>query len=309
MVLVLGEILVDLIGLDKKETIELGAHVGGAPFNVAQNLANLGIETTFNGKVGDDLMGKFILQNLPKKKKLTCDIAVEKERNTTLAFFIKDKIGDGNFQFFRKNTADYAFNFKELAKYSKKDFDLIHFGSLAFSSKEARESFKKFARLMKKKKKTVSFDVNFREDIFDPNENYKQYYLDFIKEMDIVKFSEHEILMLSNKENLEDALKYFSSLKLIFVTLGKEGSLCFYKNKIYRAKGKEVKMVDAVGAGDAFYSGVISYLLDKDINNLSEDDIINALKRGNACGAITCQHAGATNAFKSLKEVKTYMED
>ena len=52
MILVIGEILIDLIGEDNNDGIDLTARLGGAPFNVASNLSFLDVPTTFYGVVG-----------------------------------------------------------------------------------------------------------------------------------------------------------------------------------------------------------------------------------------------------------------
>ena len=307
MVIVIGEILVDNIGVQKGTSLEMKSSIGGAPFNVASNLSNLGINTTFYGVVGDDIMGRFIIDNLTKNDHLTADIDIDKERNTTLAFFIKDAEGEGKFSFVRNNGADYHLVYSKLSKYIHVPAKMVHFGSLFLQDEEARNNATKLIDEFKRQGKLVSFDVNYREDIFKDGEDFKSYYQHFIKQADIVKFSEDEICLLSNKDNLESALKCFDN-KIILVTMGKRGSLCYYKGKQYFSPTKPIHLVDAVGCGDAFFSGVLSYLYEKDINSLTDQDIELMLQRGNACGALNGLHDGATNAFKSLQEVNDYIE-
>ena len=55
MILVIGEILIDLIGKDNNDGIDLTARLGGAPFNVASNLSFLDVPTTFYGVVGKNI--------------------------------------------------------------------------------------------------------------------------------------------------------------------------------------------------------------------------------------------------------------
>ena len=70
MILVIGEILIDLIGKDNDDGIDLTARLGGAPFNVASNLSFLDVPTTFYGVVGEDIFGEYILKEAKKSYKL-----------------------------------------------------------------------------------------------------------------------------------------------------------------------------------------------------------------------------------------------
>lgn len=302
MILVIGEILFDLIGEEQENSFPLNLSLGGAPLNVATNLSNLGMEVAFLGGLGDDILGKLALRKLNKYKNLTPKIELSKNRSTTLALFLKDENGDGKFEFIRKNPADCALNFQKLKSFVKNNFKIIHFGSLFLSDKNAREKMTKVVSLIPLN--TIkSFDVNIREDIFKKDEDYKKYYLEFLSRMDLVKFSKEEILFLSNKDTLEEALNYFSFIKLVFVTLGKEGSICCYKNKIYQAKGESVKVVDSVGAGDSFLSGVLYKISSLDTYNLKETEIYEILNFANLCAKKTCLTKGAVDGYKSLEEV------
>ena len=61
MILSVGEILVDMIGVENSFTM----YVGGAPFNVAVNAKRAGAPVSFLGKVGDDVAGRFLLDKIP----------------------------------------------------------------------------------------------------------------------------------------------------------------------------------------------------------------------------------------------------
>lgn len=64
MILVIGEILIDMVGNIASNSLQLEGKLGGAPFNVASNLADLDVDTTFYGVVGKDVIGDFLLDQL-----------------------------------------------------------------------------------------------------------------------------------------------------------------------------------------------------------------------------------------------------
>ena len=64
----------------------------------------------------------------------------------------------------------------------------------------ARYIYKKAKELNKK----ISFDVNFRDDIYPSKEEAINIYLEFIKGADILKFSEEEIELFTNEKDLKN---------------------------------------------------------------------------------------------------------
>ena len=111
------------------------------------------------------------------------------------------------------------------------------------------------------KGKLVSFDINFRTDIFKNIEQAVKTYKEILELADIVKFSEDEVEIFN-----ED---YVNSLKdkLVCISLGKDGSKYFYNNLTNKIPSIKVKPVDTTGAGDAFYAGILSQ-----INGLTKED-------------------------------------
>lgn len=304
MIISIGEILCDLIGTNNSGLINLEVKLGGAPFNVASNLSNLGIKTKFIGAIGDDIFGNFIINEISKFNSLETNIERLENKNTTLAICIKKENNENEFEFIRKNGADYSFKEDFLNNINLNEVSLCHFGSLFLSSNQARKIIYRFIKKLRKTNILVSFDVNFRKDIFTSNSNLLHIYKTMIDKCDIVKFTEEEIKMLSNKEDLLEAIKYFNKPKIIFVTMGANGSLCFYKGKLIKEEAlKNVTIIDSIGAGDSFFSGVLYALYEKKIELLTEEEISYALKLGNKCAAKTLGYKGAVNAYKSIDEV------
>ncbi len=296
MILVIGEILVDRIGEKKKGALSLTAKRGGAPLNVASDLADLKCESFFYGVIGKDILGRFLLSSLKECSPfLHYSLGERADRETSIAFYRKE---DSSFQFIRKQGADFSFSLKERNSLPYQKAKRIHFGSLFLSSPEARKTILSFAGKRKKKGKILSFDVNFRSDIFAKGENFVPYYQERISLCDIVKFTKEEMLMLSKKPDREEARKFYSSsVKRILVTDGEEGSFAFYKGKKFRQPVKKVKPKDTIGAGDSFRAGCLSFLAEKDRDSLTEEDISLRLKRGNGCGRKTCLISGALHAY------------
>lgn len=302
MILVIGEILMDLIGNQYDSSLKLEGKLGGAPFNVASDLSDLGVDIVFHGIVGRDMVGDFLLEQCYRSNKnLRFSIMRRENRQTTIAFFLKER---NSFQFLRKLGADFDFSEDELLSLPYNDANIIHFGSLFLSDKNARDIIFKTIKTYKESEKLISFDVNFRTDIFDDSEDYRSYYKNMISLCDIIKLTKDELTVLTGDKSIEDGISLLGEHKLVLITDGENGSYAWYKGCLYHAKADKVIPVDTIGCGDSFMAGALSYLDKAGINNLTKFDIINILRRGNACGKKTCLVSGALHGYSSLKDIE-----
>ena len=308
MILCIGEILADMIGNKENGTLSFERFAGGAPFNVAVGIANLGSEVGFIGAVGDDLFGKFLINFADYKGLSYKDISIDPIHNTTLAFVQNDSDGERSFCFYRKNTADYHIPLESLEKI--KDSNIIALGSLMLSEKDGIEVADKVLELTKKYNKILSFDVNYRDDIYNSKEEAINISLKYVKEAKIVKFSEEEIELLSNEKNIDLGVKKITNPnQLVLVTLGKKGSRYYFHNERVNIPTISIRPIDTTGAGDAFYAGVLSGLDGKDLDKISQNELISILKRANICGAMACQKKGAMSSLPTKFELDLFTRE
>ncbi len=299
MILSIGEILLDMIGEEGEDGIVFDSHAGGAPLNVAAQIAKLGGDACFIGAIGDDIPGKYLQKYLRTLSLKDYRLEKIKGRNTTLAF-VKLENGERDFAFYRENTADYLL--PVLEDDFLKNFNIVHIGSLMLSKDEGYDYALYLAKQAKKMGCLVSFDVNFRKDIYSSVDEAIKRSKDIIDLADFVKLSDDEIAIFG-----ED---YFSSLPSnhrVFVTKGKKGSAYYHKNDVVEASTFIVDPIDTTGAGDAFYGALLSQL-DKNINP-TLDEIKEMLTLGNACGAIATLGKGAISPLASLEEAKKFIID
>lgn len=301
MIICVGEILADLIAKETGEGIVYSRHAGGAPFNVACGVKKLGGDAEFYGSVGEDLIGKF-LKEFASRRGLGAHIQNVSDRNTTLAFVDLDENGDRSFCFYRKNTADYCFDASVIGEIAERA-DIVHLGSLALGEEEGREFYNRLIAAAKRAGKLVSFDANYREDIFPDREQALKIYAEYLAAADILKLSEEELYLFSGEKQEESAVRKLSKGKKLFVTLGKRGSV-FSENggSVIKVCAPDLRPVDTTGAGDAYYAGVL-YTLDTE----GIGSVVNAMKRGCVCGTLTTQKKGAIEAFPDLAAIAEYL--
>lgn len=297
MILCIGEILADMIGERREGGESFSFHAGGAPFNVACCIARLGGDAGFIGRVGDDLIGRKLCAFAEGRGLQALCLQRDTVRNTTLAFVSLDDTGERSFCFYRKNTADNHIDFADAAPYIKRA-DVVHLGSLMLSEPQGRKFADNVVRAVRASGKKLSFDVNYREDIYPDGATAADISRKYIAAADIVKLSEEEVsLLYGDMTGLRLAA---GTDKTVCVTLGAKGSLCLCGGNLYKEPSVSVRPVDTTGAGDAFYG---AFLLARQ-EGLSPEA---ALRFANVCGALTTTRKGAIEAIPTREQVVTFL--
>lgn len=302
MVLSIGEILVDIfVDGEHKEVFP-----GGAPFNVASNIAHFNNkEVAFYGAIGNDEHGYFLRDYSKNKIKYLYLDTLDKYHTTEAVVTLKD--GERSFRFNRDAGADYHLNVSKLKEIDFSNVNIVHIGSLMLSSKEGRDFFSACVQYIKEIKDIkISFDVNYRDDIFNSEYEAKNIFLEAIKEADIIKFTSEELELLTGIKDAKHSLDILLNKKQIaVVTLGKEGSIYYSKNKFIKVPSVEMKPMDTTGAGDAFYSYFL-YEVDKGLDLDKDSRIYDALLKSNIVGGLATQKKGAIGVVPSLKEMDEF---
>lgn len=290
MILVIGEILADMIGKDSDGKLDLAAYVGGAPFNVAVNAKQAGAKVGFIGRVGSDPLGAFLKRNAARANLDYLDVQTDPVRNTTIAF-VTLLSGERDFAFLRNGTADYFINVKNLDLNAFPDLNVVHLGSLMLSESEGVVLANDIAEKAKAANKLLSFDVNFRTDLYQDFDAAKKAYAPFIEKADILKFSDDEILAFTGLSDINTAIdKVYRKDMLLLLTMGAKGSKYVYNDLSGFIPSDPVKPVDTTGAGDAFFGTVLANI---DGKKLNKQTIEAAVKAGNLSGANATQFFGA----------------
>ena len=290
MITCIGEILIDQF----KDNEGVSSNLGGAPFNVAVAIKRSGGHSSFIGAVGKDENGRFIIQEASKQHLDNLKIAELEEYDTTVAL-VELKNGERSFRFIRSNGADYHIS-EDLPSFVYKS-NIVHIGSLMLSEPCGREFIKNIIPKLKNSGVLISFDINYREDIFKENDNIIDIFKSVIEQVDILKISSEELDIFSNEyiDNLRD--------KLICLSLGSKGSVYCYNDMRGFIPTKKVKPIDTTGAGDAFYGAVLSQIDGYRLDELSKEQLDKAFIFANMVGGLTTLGKGAINPIPYKEDV------
>ncbi len=301
---VTGDAVVDLI--PDSETSYLKCP-GGAPANVAVAISRLGGDSAFFGRVGQDPLGRFMKQVLKDEGVDTQYMLLDEEHRTSTVIVDLDDHGERSFTFMVKPSADQFLQPQDVPAFQKGEW--LHVCSIALANEPSRSTTLAAMKAIKAAGGYVSFDPNLREEVWLNPADLKSVVLQAVALADVVKFSDDELLFLTDKADLQTALSWLNEqydLPLIVITQGKKGALVIHNNEQQLITGKPVNPVDTTGAGDAFVGGLLAGLVvcDDWHNN---DNLLKIIRQANACGALATTAKGAMTALPTATQLVEYL--
>ena len=311
-VVALGELLIDFTdnGLSQQGNKIFEANPGGAPCNVLAMLSKYGKKTGFIGKIGNDTFGTILKETIEKIGIDTKGLIMDKNFNTTLAFVHTFEDGDRDFSFYRTLGADCMINENEITEDLIKDYKVFHFGTLSMTNETCFLATKKALEIAKNNNMIITFDPNLRPPLWDNLEDAKEKINFGLNYCDILKVSEEELEFLTNEKDIEKGVSIIKSkynIKLIVVTMGKNGSYSFYNGiSVFGKPFSMANTIETTGAGDTFMASVINYILDNSLN-LTKEQLENMLKISNAAAALITTKKGAINVMPSIDDINSLL--
>lgn len=309
----LGELLIDFTenGTSSQGNRLLEANPGGAPCNVLAMLQKLGKKTAFIGKVGKDQFGDTLREAIKSVGIDAEGLVADPEIHTTLAFVHTYPDGDRDFSFYRNPGADTMLSKEEVLSDKINSSRIFHFGTLSFTHESVREASKYAIHCAKEAGVWVSFDPNLREPLWkDLNDARKA--IEYGMECcDILKISDNELTFMTGETDYDKGaliLKEKYQIPLICVTLGKDGSRAYYKDMIVTAAPfLQENTIETTGAGDTFTGCMLNTILEKGLDQLTEDDLAQMLNFANAGASLITTKRGALKVMPEKEEIEALM--
>ena len=301
----LGELLIDFIpGSEEASYIR---KAGGAPANVAIAVAKNGLQASMCCKVGDDDFGRFLMDTLAEYNVKAACPELCSEAVTTMAFVTLQPDGERRFTFARKPGADMLLREDEVKEEDIADSVIVHAGSCTLSAQPVASATVRALRLGHEMGKLVSFDVNYRNVMWnDDIEGCTKAVKEILPYVDLLKISEEEVDMLGGEDALPEVMKK-CGITMIMETLGSDGAKALFDGQEIRIHGRKVKAVDATGAGDAFWGAFLARLRILGVSkkeDLTADIIRDAMRYGNVSGSICVQHKGAIASIPTREQIE-----
>lgn len=264
--LAIGETLVDFISEEKVDSLR-DARIfrkvqGGAPANIAANIAKLGGRAAVISKIGAGAFGQFLKAELERHGVSTEYLVMDHRVRTSFVFVARSSSTP---DFSSSRNGDYQLEPGEIDERAIARARLVHASTFALSREPCRSAVKRAFQLAQKQKKIVSLDPNYSSIIWPD----KREALRVLEEMlSYATFS---------KPSLDDAQRIFGAgytpekyielfhqlgPAVVVFTMGNQGTLLSQGGQLTHIPARPVRVADVTGAGDAFWAGFLVALLD-----------------------------------------------
>ena len=309
----LGELLIDFTenGTSAQGNPILEVNPGGAPCNVLAMLQKLGKQTAFIGKVGDDMFGRQLTEAVSSVGVDTRALLVDKEVHTTLAFVHTYPDGDRDFSFYRNPGADMMRTKEDVDEDLIRSSRIFHFGTLSSTHEGVREATRYAIDVAKEAGDLISFDPNLRPPLWSSLDDAKKEIEYGLGKCDILKISDNEVEFLFGTTDYDlgaKLLKEKYNIPLILITLGPDGSRAYYKDmRVEVAPFLQDNTIETTGAGDTFCASSLNYVLEHDLNHLTEENLKELLTFANAAASLITTKKGALKVMPEKEEVLAFI--
>lgn len=262
-VLTFGETMLLLAGTGVGAVPDLDTmrvDTGGAESNVAIGLARAGVPVTWIGRVGADPSGDRVLADV-RREGVTVTEVRDPERPTGI--MVKERLPDGRTRvtYHRRGSAASALTPGDVPAGAVEDAALVHVtGITSALSRSASDTVSAVLDRAEAAGVPVSFDVNHRAKLLDAG-TARARYRSVAQRSAVVFAGDDEarlVLGRDEQDGDEEALAHdLAALAhgVAVVKLGSRGAVASVGGRLFRRAATRVRVVDPVGAGDAFVAG------------------------------------------------------
>lgn len=300
-VVVVGELNPDLI-LGREVTPEFGQVeklvddaslvIGSSSAIFACGAARLGLRVAFLGKVGDDIFGRFMLDELSARGIDTSGAVIDRAIKTGLGVILC-RGRDRAILTFAGSIAALSYDDLDLAVLDRARH--LHLGSY-FLQDQLRPGVPALFDAAHAHGLTVSLDTNY-----DPAERWDGGVWEAVRRADIFLPNQTELCAIAGRPELNAAMDSLSEVvSILVVKLGVRGAVARVGGQAGSAEPLAVQAVDTVGAGDSFDAGFV-------YGYLAGWEASRALRFACICGSLSTQAVGGAAAQPTLAEAITYL--
>ncbi len=289
----IGEVLWDLL--------PSGREMGGAPANFACHARALGADASVITRVGNDSLGWDIRRRLEQRSIANNTVQVDDKAPTGTVTVSLSGNGVPHF-LIQEHVAWDRLMLTPEALHAVGEADALCFGTLAQRNESARRTIQGLVAAAPANAIRL-FDVNFRQKYFS-----REVIEQSLRLANVLKCNDSELPILARllglagsvRQQIEQLTRTFD-LRLVALTRGPAGSLIFQAGEWSECPSMPIRIVDTVGAGDAFAAALVMGMLHK-----MQLDEINTLANELACYVCSCVGATPSLPEKFSKRFATH---
>lgn len=326
-VITMGRVSMDLfsqnIGLPFDQVKGFDTGIGGSPTNIAVGTCRLGLKSILLTAVGDDETGNFVRRYLADEGIDTQYIPIKPGTHTGLAIVAVQPPDKFPLVFYRDNPADIYLTIDDVNATPISDSQTILLSGTALSRGSCRDATLYAAAQAKQHQATVFMDLDLRPDQWTHPQAFQTNIAAILPQLDVVIGTEEEFyaalvqdatsIMQGQAVTTAQANELITLLQAqlarsegpstLVLKRGERGVSIYHKGEaVIDVPGFPVEILNTVGAGDAFASGLL-------YGFLKGWSWYKSARMANACGAIVVTRHGCSNALPTEAEVLTFIED
>lgn len=329
-VITIGRAGVDLYGAQIGGRLEdMGSfekYIGGSPTNIACGTARLGLKTALISRVGDEHMGRFIIEQLEREGVCTDGVVTDPDSLTALVILgIRDE-DQFPLIFYRQDCADMALCEEDINEDFIKSARAVVVTGTHLSNPKTEAAVIKALELARKHGLRTALDIDYRPNLwgmaghgdgesrFVESQEVTQKLLSTLHYFDLIVGTEEEFHIAGGSTNTLEALSAVRNVSnaTLVCKRGADGASAF-EGEIpdsldggQTGEGFPIEVFNVLGAGDGFFSGLLKGWMEAD--DPYGADWPKSLKYANACGAFAVSRHGCTPAYPSIEELEFFLE-
>ena len=323
-VVTIGRSSVDLygkqIGSRLEDIASFAKSVGGSPTNIAIGAARLGLRAAVITGVGDEQMGRFILEQLRREGVTTSGVRVDKERLTALVLLSVESDHGFPLIFYRENCADMAIAEADIEEsFIAKARALLITGTHFSTEYIDRISNLALDRARRNEVRTI-LDIDYRpvlwgltkrgdgETRYVRSDTVSAHLQRILPKIDLVVGTIEEFNIAGGSTDIMESLRKVRTLTsgVLLVKRGPmgcaviDGDIPRSLDDAFNGLGVEVAVLNVLGAGDAFSAGFLS-------GWVRGEDYDACCRYANACGALVVSRHGCAPAMPTRVELDYFL--
>ncbi|MEP3438238.1 MAG: carbohydrate kinase family protein [Hoeflea sp.] len=301
-VVAVGEVNADLIlsgdvvpafGQTEKLVEDARLVIGSSTAIFACGAARLGLRTALIGKVGDDILGRFMVDALNERGVDTSGIIVDPHVATGLSVILSTGLDRAIL------TAPGGI---PALRYSEIDLSIIHSARHLhlggyFLLDNLRPDIPHLFKKARQSGLTTSLDTNF-----DPAGKWDAGLEDLLAQVDVFMPNETEAKAIAKVDDVEAAIGLIAkTARVVAVKMGSRGAVAQRRDmEQVSLDAPSIGVVDTVGAGDSFDAGFL-------FGFLTDQSLISCLRLGIACGSLSTGQPGGTEGQPEIQKALQFI--
>ena len=321
----IGRSSVDLYGAQIGGRLEdMGSfdkYIGGSPTNIACGTSRLGLRSAVITGVGDEHMGRFIIEQLHREGVETSGVKIDPDRLTALVLLgIRDE-EQFPLIFYRENCADMGLCEDDIDPDFIRSARAVVATGTHLSNPQVEAATIKALNIARDEGLQTALDIDYRPNLwgvaghgdgesrFVESDAVTQKLQSTLHLFDLIVGTEEEFHIAGGSTNTIEALRVLRgvSAATLVCKRGAAGAVAFTGDipdsldEGEAGPGFPIEVFNVLGAGDGFMSGLLKGWLDGETWPV-------ALKYANACGAFAVSRHGCTPAYPSWEELQFFFK-